>query len=264
MRISSNSNPGIKRIRSLRQRKERERSGLFFIEGIRLVAEAVHMGAPIDTLIVAPDILISPLAHNIVTTWQAQGRPCLDVSAEVFQSISTRDGPQGIAAIVHQTWHTLDDLLMQPASSWVALDSIQDPGNLGSILRTSDAVGFAGVILLGPTTDPYDPSALRASMGAIFAQRLVRATYTEFATWKQQYPGTLIGTADAAVLDYQAIRYTYPLILLMGSERTGLSAEQQSLCDSVVRIPMVGRSDSLNLAVATGVMLYEIFTQQHV
>jgi TrmH family RNA methyltransferase len=143
----------------------------------------------------------------------------------------------------------------------VALSSIQSPGNLGTLLRTADAVGAAGVILLGDGVDPYDPAAVRASMGAIFSQRFVRASTRELAAWKRRSGALLVGTSPAAPTDYQALTYPPSLVLFMGHERQGLSPEEQALCDELVRIPMVGSSDSLNLAVATSVMLYEVFNQ---
>jgi TrmH family RNA methyltransferase len=260
MPISSTSNATIKHIRRLRQRKEREQSGLCFIEGIRLVTEALQPGAAIEALIVAPDLLTSAFAWETVMSSAAQVER-IEVTPEVFRHISSREGPQGIGALVRQRWEPLAQVRLGNELGWVALDAVQDPGNLGTILRTSDAVGCAGVMLLGHSTDPYDPVSLRASMGAIFAQRLVRASFAEFATWKRQHGYRVIGTSDAATLDYQACRYQPPLVLLMGSERLGLAPEQQALCDQMVSIPMVGRSDSLNLAVATGVMLYEMFNQ---
>jgi TrmH family RNA methyltransferase len=262
MRISSPANPAIKQIRALRQRKERERSGLFFIEGIRLIAEALELGAEIETLLVAPDLLSSTFAQQLVATQQEAGGSQLEVSAAVFQSLSTREGPQGLAAVVRQCWEPLGQVRLADELCWVALAGVQDPGNLGTILRTSDAVGGAGVILLGATADPYDPVALRASMGAIFAQRLVRADFGQLVAWQQQQGYPLIGTSDAAAQDYQAVRYSVPLLLLMGSERAGLTRAQQAACDALVSMPMRGRSDSLNLAVATGVMLYELLSQQ--
>jgi TrmH family RNA methyltransferase len=145
---------------------------------------------------------------------------------------------------------------------WVVLDGPQDPGNLGTIARTSDAVGAPGLILLGESADPYDPTALRASMGTMFSQHLVRASRPDFASWKRRQALTVVGTSGTAPTEYRSVEYRPPLLLLMGSERLGLSAEQQALCDLMVRIPMVGRSDSLNLAVATGLLLYEVFHQQ--
>lgn len=260
--ISSLNNTSIKRIRGLRQRKERERSGLFFIEGIRIVAEAVRLGAPIESLVIAPELLTSLFARQIVSEQQQAGVPCLEVTAAVFQSLSAREGPQGMAALVRQQWQPLEQIGRGDELCWVALDSVQDPGNLGTILRTCDAVGGAGVILLNATTDPYDPAALRASMGAVFSQRLVRADFARLADWKRQQHYAVVGTSGAAAQDYHATSYPLPVVLLMGSERLGLSPEQQALCDMMVSIPMVGRSDSLNLAVATGVLLYELFNQR--
>jgi TrmH family RNA methyltransferase len=259
--ISSRNNPAIKQIRNLRQRKEREASGLYFVEGIRLVAEAVQSGAQIEQLVVAPDLLASPFARDLVQQQRQNGIACLEVTADVFETLSVKEGPQGLGAVLRQRWEPLDGVRPGNELCWVALYAVADPGNLGTILRTADAVGAAGVMLLGNCTDPYDPAALRGSMGAIFAQRLVRASWEQFIAWKPQHGYTVVGTSDAATTDYQAMRYTQPLVLLMGSERQGLSVEQQAVCDAIVSIPMVGRSDSLNLAVATGVVLYEIFNQ---
>jgi TrmH family RNA methyltransferase len=260
--VSSKSNPTIKRIRALRHRKERERTGSFFVEGIRLVGEAVEQGAKLELCVVAPELLTSGFGQDLVRRLRDEGIPCLEVTSGVFRSISGKQGPQGIGAVVEQRWESLEQVELSSELCWVAIDAVQDPGNLGTALRTSDAVGGAGVILLGPATDPHDPAALRASMGAIFSQRLVRASFEQFAEWTQEHGYLVVGTSNAADLDYRAVGYYPPLVLLMGSEREGLGPEQQALCDLVVRIPMVGRSDSLNLAVATGVMLYEIFNRQ--
>lgn len=261
MSITSTSNPRIKEIRALRQRKERARSGLAFIEGIRIVADALRHPATVESLVVAPDLLTSSYAQMLVQ--QAAGIEYIEVSAEVFQSLSLKDGPQGIGAVIHQRWEPLDAVrLTQDDFCWMALDAVQDPGNLGTILRTCDAVGCAGLMLLGHSTDPYDPTALRGSMGAVFSQRLVRASYDAFLTWKQQRGYIVIGTSGAASSDYTKAPYRFPLVLLMGSERQGLAPTLQDACDLLVSIPMVGQSDSLNLAVATGVMLYELFNRR--
>ena len=139
---------------------------------------------------------------------------------------------------------------------------MQSPGNLGTILRCCDAVGCAGVILLGKATDPYDPACVRASMGALFTQRFVRCTPEEFMAWKQKHGCLLVGTSPHAGDDYQKATYPAPVVLFMGSERKGLPPEFQTLCDRMVRIPMIGSSDSLNLAMATSVLLYEVFNQR--
>jgi TrmH family RNA methyltransferase len=262
MFISSHSNQKIKDIRALRQRKERTRTGLAFIEGIRIVTDAIRHPGVVETLVVATELLTSAFARELVQEQRQAGMPYLEVTAEVFRGISQKDGPQGLGAVIRQRWESLEQVRLADDFCWVALDAIQDPGNLGTILRTCDAVGCSGVILLGQSTDPYDPEALRASMGAIFSQRLVKASFDAFATWKQQHDYRVIGTSGDAQAEYTEVTYEFPLILLMGSERQGLSPEQQAICDMVISIPMVGQSDSLNLAIATGVTLYEMFRQR--
>lgn len=261
MIISSLSNPRIKEIRSLRHRQEREQTGLFFIEGIRLVTEAVQLGADIRVLVVAPELLKSQFGQEVVRAEQERGTSCIEVTADVFRSLSVKDGPQGIGAVVRQRWESLDQVRLSNKDYWVALDAAQDPGNIGTIMRTGNAFGSTGLILLGNCADPHDPTALRASMGAIFSQRLVRASFADFVQWKQRYNYSVTGASKAAPYDYREASYRLPLVLLMGSEREGLSSEQQAKCDLMVSVPMVGRSDSLNLAIATGIVLYEIFYQ---
>ncbi len=270
--ITSLANERVKQIRKLYERKTRQESGLFLAEGLRIVAEAADEGAAIETLIVAPELLKNEFGQHFVADQQAKGLPVLEVSADVFRRISLKEGPQGLAAVVRQKWTALQDACVQEScinegetwrsGTWVALDSVADPGNLGTILRTHDAVGGRGVILLDQSTDPYDPSAARASMGALFSQQLVRASFAEFADWKRQTGVPLVGTSDKAEADYHAYRYPNPLVVLMGSERQGLKEQHLRLCDAVVSIPMQGKSDSLNLAVATAVVLYEIFNQR--
>ena len=266
MIITSPGNERIKSIRKLQDRKARQESGLFTIEGLRIVAEAVEQAAAgraqIDTLIAAPELLKSPFGQDLVAEQRSRGVPVLEVSGEVFQRIALKEGPQGLAAVVRQRWLPLEQVRPQPGRAWVALDSVADPGNLGTILRTQDATGGQGVILLDQSTDPYDPSAVRGSMGALFTQDLVRASLAEFADWKQRTGCAVVGTSDRARTDYHAYHYPAALVLLMGSERQGLQEQHLALCDEVVSIPMLGQSDSLNLAVATAVVLYEILNQR--
>ena len=262
MIISSRNNATIKLIRSLRGRKAREQSGLYYVEGIRIVAEAIQTGAEIQEIVLAPGLLSSAFGRELVDKARLAGTTCLEVTDEVFGSISPKDGPQGLGAVVRQRWTALGEVRPDDAPWWVALSDVASPGNLGTILRTSDAVGCSGVILVGETADPFDPGSVRASMGAIFSQRVARATLDELRAWAEAHGYALVGTSDRAEADYQAAAYPRRLVVFMGSERHGLSPEEQAACDQIVRIPMVGRSDSLNLAVATGVMLYEVFNQK--
>ena len=197
--IASPRNPRIMQIRKLATRKERTRSGLFFAEGIRLVAEAIRSGSDIASLIVAPELLTSDFAHDLLARQVERDIPRLEVTAAVMQSLSARQHPQGLAAVVRQRWHPLATVRPGDELCWVALDAPQDPGNVGTILRTLDAVGGAGLILLGDATDPYHPAAVRASMGAICTQRLVRTTFADLCAWKQAHGYRLVGTAVTAI-----------------------------------------------------------------
>ncbi len=259
--ITSSANEQVKFIRKLREKKYRNESGSFYIEGIRIVVEAMQVQGRVQTLIVAPELVQSKFAAEIVETAGRQHIPVLEVSAPVFETFSLKDGPQGVAAVVSQKWDTIDSIDPQKMGLWVGLDAVADPGNLGTIMRTLDAVSGNGIFLIGPCTDPYDPSAMRASMGAAFSLKFVKTTADEFEQFKTKSKVQMIGTSDSAKKDYQEVRYDSNLVLLMGSERQGLQKELMNLCDEMVSIPMAGRSDSLNLAVATGVMLYEVYNQ---
>jgi TrmH family RNA methyltransferase len=261
MIITSYSNPKVKFIRKLEQKKYRQETGLFFIEGLHTVGEAVQTAAPIVTLVIAPELLESDFGQSLLENPNVKDIEQLQVSAEIYQKIAHKEGPQGIGAIIKQDWVELEDIEVKPGDLWIALDAVADPGNLGTIMRTADAVGCRGIILLGHATDPHDPTAVKASMGALFSLKLIQSSWQQFTQWKDSHRLSLVGTSDHAETDYQAINYRRPLVLLMGSERHGLSSEMMIACDHLVQIPMVGRSDSLNLAVASAVMLYEIFNQ---
>lgn len=262
--ITSFANQNVKLIRKLEQKKYRQETGLFFIEGLRTVGEAVQTGTSIEALVIAPDLLISDFGQSLLKHPAVEKIEKIEVSSEIYQKIAHKDGPQGIGAIVKQDWQAIDQIIIDPGDLWVALDAVSDPGNLGTIMRTAEAVGCRGLILLGHSTDPYDPTAVKASMGAIFSLELVQSDWDSFNRWKNNNQLTMIGTSDSAETDYQDVAYQRPLVLLMGSERHGLPEEMQSACDHMVFIPMEGRTDSLNLAVATGIVLYEIYNQTRI
>lgn len=260
--ITSLSNGRVKQIRRLRERKARQESGLYYLEGLRVVGEALESGAPIEMLVISRPLLVSAYGQALVSQAEEQGIEILELSDDVFRSIALKEGPQGLAAVAWQVWTRLEDLVPRANELWIALYQVADPGNLGTILRTMDAVGGCGAILLENCTDPYDPSAARASMGALFTQKLVRASLQDFIEWKKLQNIPFVGTSDAAGVDYHDFSYPARLALLMGSEREGLPPELQSQCDAVVGIPMQGVCDSLNLSVAAAVMLYEVYNQR--
>ena len=261
--LTSRNNPQIKQIRALRQRKGRDEYGLFLVEGIRHIGEAVEAGAQIETLCFAPDLLTSHFAQELVEQQQADGTLCLALDADSFTSLADKDNPQGLLAVLRKPSWTLDQLNVVNFPWGVAIVEPQDPGNIGTILRTVDAVGASGLILLDHTADPYHPSAVRASMGALFWYPVVQASFDDFIRWAKLQSYTLYGTSAHGSKDYQAVeRFHEPLILLLGSERQGLSPEQTQHCDQLLRLPMRGKGTSLNLAVAAGVMLYAMLEKR--
>jgi TrmH family RNA methyltransferase len=262
----SRNNPKIKQIRQLlAHRKDRESTKLFVVEGIHHIGEAFEAQAQVEYLCYAPDLLESEFARRLIQEQERSGTVCVAVDSDTFSSLAGKENPQGIIAVVQQAPCLLSDL--SPATfPWaVALVAPQDPGNIGTILRTINAVGASGLLLLDDPTngqycaDPYHPSAVRASMGTIFWHPLARATFSDFVQWARRYPYKIYGTSAHASLDYRiSEQYQPPLILMMGSEREGLSTNQSAVCDVMLKMPMRGRVSSLNLAVATGVMLYSI------
>ena len=259
--ISSTNNEAIKLARSLQHRKSRDTTGLLYVEGLRPFVESLDLANDLEMVFVAPSLLNKDMEH-VVRRCESYGVRVLEVTEAVLRSLSERDHPDGLAAVVRQRWHSLDTIdPSQSDSYWVALHSIREPRNIGAILRVTDAVGAAGIILLEDSADPYSPFAVRASTGAVFSQRLVRSSFAEFKDWLDVHDCPCIGTSADAATDYIDVAYPRPMVLLMGSERSGLSAEQASICDALVRIPMAGRVESLNVAVATGILLYEAFNQ---
>ena len=260
--ISSRSNSKVRSARALRQRKERIASGSFLTEGIHLVGAAVESGAQIEMVFYAPDLLQSQFALDLIEETRTSGVPCNPTTAEVFTSMASKEHPQGILAVVHQPEKQLSDLKSKSFPWGVACVAPQDPGNVGTILRTIDAVGASGLILLEGGVDAYHPTAVRASMGAIFRHPVVSASFTEFTQWVDESSYQVFGTSAAAGIDYQQVtQYERPVILLLGDERQGLTPEQVKTCREVVRLPMHGQVTSLNLAVAAGVMLYDMLAK---
>jgi TrmH family RNA methyltransferase len=260
--ITSLSNIQIKQIRKLREKKYRIESGLFFLEGIRIVIEALQTSGVVEQLIICRDLINGDKALEAVADAQEKHISILEVNTDVFKSLSGKDGPQGVAAVARQRWSGVEELQDSVDGIWIALYQVADPGNLGTILRTLDGMGGKGIILLDNCTDPYDPSAIRASMGAIFTKKIIKLSSNDFISWIQKNNIKVVGTSDAARKEFRSYRYNKDMVLLMGSEREGLPEKLVDICDEVVSIPMVGKADSLNLAVASSIMLYEIAAQQ--
>lgn len=256
--LTSPSNPKLKQVRALRtQRKQRDETGLCVVEGIRHVGEALQAGVQVAYLCYAPDLLGSEFGRQLVADQQRLGVPCFVVTGQVFESLADKENPQGLLAVVHQPRHALRDLTPDNFPWGVALVAPQDPGNIGTILRTVDAVGASGLLLLEDSADAYAPAAVRASMGTVFSYPVVRASFGEFTGWARGQGYHIYGSSARGSLDYRQMpEYPSPCLLLLGSERQGLSQEQSAVCEVLLRLPMQGRASSLNLAVAAGVLLY--------
>ncbi|MGW8251247.1 MAG: TrmH family RNA methyltransferase [Anaerolineales bacterium] len=257
--ITSRSNSKIRSARALKQRKLRDERKSFLVEGIHLVGAAVEAGAQIEAIFYAPDLLTSQYALDLIDQAREMGVDCYSTTSEVFASMASKEHPQGILAVVEQSERKLSGLIPENFPLDVACVAPQDPGNVGAILRTIDAVSASGLILLNGGVDVYHPTAVRASMGAIFRQPVVRATFHAFATWVETNGYHIYGSSSQGSQDYREIeRYSLPLILLLGSEGQGLTEKQAGICDNILRIPMAGKVTSLNLAVSAGVLLYDI------
>jgi TrmH family RNA methyltransferase len=254
--ITSLTNPTVKAVRALHLRKDREQTGQFLAEGLKIVTEAVELGRAPRTLLYGAEAAAHPLLRRALAATEAAGGEAIEVSRDVLAKISRRDNPQTVLAVFEQAFAPLASLAPDSAPCWVALEAVRDPGNLGTIVRTADAAGCGGVILVGDCCDPYSVEAVRATMGSIFAVKIAKATAAQFIAWRESWPGSVVGTLLTATTDFRAAAYAPPTLILMGNEQAGLTPQLAGLCDVTVKIPMRGRADSLNLAVATGVMIY--------
>lgn len=250
--ITSTANPLIKDIKSLEMRKRRKETGLFVAEGLRTIIEGMELGADLQTIAYLTAVKDRP---EIVKA-RAYAKTAIEVNDLVLEKISRKENPQSVIGVFKQKFHTLEDVT--PDGIWVVLEEVRDPGNLGTIIRTIDSVGAKGVILIGNCCDPYSFESVRATMGSVFLVPIVTATREEFITWSTSWPGQILGTTLQDSIDYREVDYKTPLLLMMGNEQAGLTQEMRVICTNLIRLPMKGRADSLNLSIATGVMLYMI------
>ena len=256
--VTSLANDTVKAVRALHQRKTRDETGLFLAEGLKIVTEAVELGHAPRILLYGPEAAGHPLLRQAVAAAEAAGGEVIEVTREILEKVSRRDNPQMVIGVFPQAFTALERLEPAAAGCWVALQQVRDPGNLGTIVRTADSAGCGGVILVGDCCDPYSVEAVRATMGSIFAVKIARATVEAFLDWRIRWPGSVAGTLLSATTDYRQADYRRPVMILMGSEQAGLPPELAAACDVTVKIPMRGRADSLNLSVATGIMVYAV------
>ena len=257
--VTSLANPLVKDIKSLALKKFRDQQNAFIAEGLKLVIDALDLGWTIKTLIFAKSALGNQAVEKVAARTVASGGDVLEVSEKVITAITRRDNPQAVVGVFSQRFVPLRDIRPKDGDLWVALDRVRDPGNLGTVIRTVDAVGAKGVILVGDTTDPFSLETVRATMGSIFAVPVAKTNPEAFLAWRKDFSGIVAGTHLKGAVDYRSVDFgTRPVVLMMGNEQQGLPDNLADACDKLLRIPQAGRADSLNLAVATGVMLFEI------
>jgi RNA methyltransferase, TrmH family len=257
--ITSLTNDRIKFIRALDMRKTRKESGLFVAEGLSILMTAREHGLTPETLVYLAGSAEQGLARGLVHGALAGGAECLEVSAQVLGKLAEKDNPQAMMGVFRQRWAAPPTpTQLAKDAVWLALEEARDPGNLGTIMRTADAVGAAGVILVGTCCDPYQREAVRATMGSIFAIPLARMDAPAFITLAQAWPGTVAGTHLSGTSDFRTATYRGPSLIVMGGEGPGLSSALADACTDLVKIPMAGKLDSLNLAIATALMLYQV------
>lgn len=261
LHITSHSNPTIKAIRALRDKKHRRDTGLFMAEGLRICAEAVEAGQVPRQLVYAEDARAHPLIEKLAGIVEASGGSVIETSRDILHKLTEKDNPQAVVGVFRQTATTLEALDRSTAAIWVVVESLKDPGNLGTMLRTCDATGAGGVILLDASCDPFSVEAVRASMGALFTRTVVQTDGSSFLRWLRTGPGLLVGAALEGARDYRSVTYTAPTFVFMGNEQSGLPPEYAEACDDLVKLPMLGKADSLNVAVACAVLLYEVLDQ---
>jgi RNA methyltransferase, TrmH family len=260
--ITAFSNPLIKRVRNLRDKKHRREEGLFLAEGLRILTEAREAGRLPDYLFFARESAGHALVRALVDATEAAGGEAIETNADILSKLSGKDNPGAVVGVYPEFEAALDALDRSSAPIWLVAERLRDPGNLGTILRTGDAVGAGGLILLDDCVDPFSVEAVRASMGALFTVPVARASWDAFRTWLRAGPGQLVGLSLDTDHDYRGSRYAAPTFLLTGNEAQGMPDFMAAECDLLVKIPMLGKADSLNAAVATAVMAYEVLAQQ--
>jgi TrmH family RNA methyltransferase len=258
--ITAFSNPLVKQVRGLRDKKNRRREGLFIAEGLRILTEAREAGFLPESLFYS-ESAAHPLLATLIEETEAAGGEAIETNADILHKLSGKDNPQTMLGVYRAFDTGLGRIDRTSAPLWIVAQALRDPGNLGTILRTGDAVGAGGLILVDDCADPFSVEAVRASMGALFTQKIAAAPWPDFLAWLRSGEGQLVGTSLNAALDYQEPNYAKPAFLLVGNEQAGLPPAYEAECDLLVKIPMHGKADSLNAAVATAVTAYEMINQ---
>lgn len=262
IKITSPANPIVKSLKSLHAKKSRAESGLFLAEGARLAAEAAELGVWPEIMALSAAALERAPVRKLIGDAERHGTRVLETSEAVLAQIAKKDNPQTVIGAYRQALTPLAGLTLAAPALVVALEGVRDPGNLGTIVRTADSVGADAVVLVEQTCDPFSVEAVRATMGSIFAVPIARASFSDFDAWRRDKGLAMAGASLNGVDGADAFDVSGGVVLLMGNEQSGLSEAMEAACDALVRLPMRGRADSLNLAIATGVLLYDVWRRR--
>ena len=253
----------LKRVKDLQtQRNARDQHKQFYVEGIRNFVRANDHGFEIETILYSEKLCTAPVARQLVRRSRRAGIPVLNVTPETYRSLSVTEHASGVGAILRQRWDTLESVDPQSQCLWIVFEAVGNAGNLGTLIRTAEAVGANGFILLGRSLELHTPATVRATMGALYTQRFIRSSLNAFTAWIRNHNLSVVGASPDGNVDFDTYVYPRATFLFSGEERKGLTPPQRNLCGELLRIPMVGTSDSFNLAVAGSLMLYQIYRQK--
>ena len=256
--ITGFSNPTVKALRALREKKHRKASGRFLAEGLRLLTDARECGHVPETLVLADRRDPHPLLSALEAAVESGGGEVIETTPDILSKITGKDNPQAVAGVFAEFDTSLGALDRSRSDIWLVAQALRDPGNLGTMLRTGDAIGAGGVILIDDCADPFSVEAVRASMGAVFTQSIALARWDEFESWLRAGKGQLVAASLRDAQPYRSAPYAAPCFVMVGNESRGLPEEYEMACDLRVTMPMKGRADSLNAAVAAAVLGYEV------
>ncbi len=264
--IKSAQNPKIKSVLALKDRRTRDEEKLFLIEGYRELMRAELGGIHFHSLFFCSDLFLGENEPELIAKIKATGAHVYACAPHIFEKLSYRDRPDGLLGVAHQMQHGLKDLvpkILKNKNPFLLIaEAIEKPGNLGSILRSADAVGVDGVVVCDRCTDIYNPNVVRASVGTLFTQPVVEAGGGETLVWLREKKIKIVAATPSAKQEFTDVDLTGPVAIAVGTEQVGLSDPWLSACDVQVRIPMLGKADSLNVATAATLLLYEVLRQR--
>lgn len=256
--ITGFSNPLVKDLRALREKKYRKASGQFLAEGLRLLTDALACGHVPQLLVMSTRRDAHPLIDALEAAVERAGGEVVETTPDILAKITGKDNPQAVAGVFAEFDTSLGVVARGSANIWLVAQALRDPGNLGTMLRTGDAVGAGGLILIDDCADPFSVEAVRASMGAVFTQKIAQARWEDFLPWLRAGEGQLVAASLRDAVPYRGAPYASPCFVMVGNESRGLPEEYETACDLRVTMPMRGRADSLNAAMAAAVLAYEV------